>query len=156
MSASLFGKIYLSIINSFHSCSVVGELCYSKHFWDLCNPKSLSLSTCFTTDIFLREIQKIVHDETDLHGDVEIICSCEYLETSLLSVTQTWRRDLREYTHRMIEPRERQTDDLVYIMWVSTSTDMTAANWIPNHVGLVLPIQVVSKPTHQDSQIWRQ
>lgn len=50
--------------------------------------------------------------------------------------------NVRGYLHRLIEPRVKKSMSRWYIMWISTRSDMTNENWVPNHFVAVLPIEI--------------
>ena len=84
-------------------------------------------------DIFEQEVMSIRDSQTFM-GIWQLFALASILKRPIMSVyPKKGNPNVRNDLHRRIEPREKESNDEVYIMWTSNRDDMQEANWVPNH-----------------------
>ncbi|XP_041368077.1 uncharacterized protein LOC121382620 [Gigantopelta aegis] len=79
-----------------------------------------------------QEVLKSVKPKTYM-GIWQMCALSSVLHMPVFSVyPQLGNPQVRKDLHRQIQPRQKLTDDVAYIMWTSTRTDMRHRHWVPN------------------------
>lgn len=101
--------------------------------------------------IFQQELLKITKPKTYM-GIWQLFALASVLKMPIFSMYPNKGNPVvRKHLHRIVLPRERQRDDIAYIMWSSTRNDMIDQAWIPNHFVPVLDTENKVASTNNDN-----
>lgn len=90
--------------------------------------------------IYKAEVMKITRNKTYM-GMLQVFALSSVLCRRVHSVYPLLgNTNVRNDLHRLVEPREKKSEHVAYIMWTTTRTDILQQNWVPNHCVADLPV----------------
>ena len=159
-------EIRLNIIKELvsHKDLYLNEECLSRGLE--CQPKNILKSFAMYSDeyehgavlanrvienIFEQEIMQVRKPKTFM-GIWQMFALSSVMRRPIFSVyPKRGNPVVRKDLHRRIEPREKISNNPLYIMWTTTRYDMTNTYWAPNHFAPVLQIQEQTSSGHVET-----